>query len=160
MLRNTVVIWKCFLLVIKVPYGYITIVILRFEYSNDNILSLDGCESLLPNIDGTSQIAYYYNGGHWNYICGNGVTNDVADVICRETGNTTARAYRSVALSFGPLTYPIYGSRFQCNGTESSLCDCESISETCSAMEIVEVQCDLPGKEFSQFFLTKTTFVF
>ena len=110
-----------------------------------NIVFSDGCEALLPNIDGTSQIAYYFNDGRWNYICGNTMTQEVADVICKENGNTTARAYRSVSLDFGPLMFPIYGSRFQCNGTELTLCDCESISQTCSSMQILEVQCDLPG---------------
>ena len=74
------------------------------------------------------------------------MTQQTANVICKENGNTTALAYRSVPLDFGPIRFPILGSRFQCSGSESSLCQCGSVSEICSSMEIVEVQCDLPGK--------------
>ena len=74
------------------------------------------------------------------------MTQEAANVICKGNGNTTALAYRSISLGFGPIRFPILGSRFECNGSESSLCQCRSISESCSNMEIVEIQCDLPGK--------------
>ena len=105
----------------------------------------DGCESLLPNLEGTLQTAYYYTNNKWNYICGSTMTMATAHVICRENANTVALDFQYVPSNFGISNFSIFDYQFDCNGTEESLCDCPITNQSCPTSEIVQIQCDLPG---------------
>ena len=107
-----------------------------------------GCESLLPNLDGRNQIAYYYNNNDWYHICADEFTLEAADVICKENANTTAHSYQSVNRPTAPFNYAIYPKRFVCTGNEMSLCDCTTTNQVCSSGNIVQIRCNLPGRNF------------
>ena len=72
------------------------------------------------------------------------MTMKTANVICRENSNSSAISYKSVPY-FGLSNFSLYDFKFNCNGTEDSLCDCSVTNQTCPSMEIAEIQCNLPG---------------
>ncbi|KAI6659587.1 Deleted in malignant brain tumors 1 protein-like isoform X1 [Oopsacas minuta] len=105
------------------------------------ICELEGCESLLQSVASISQTAYFYQDYQWQYICTDSMTQQAADVICRSHTNTTAMSFTSISSSDADYDFPIYGYKFNCSGSESSLCECVNIEETCSSMEVVQITC-------------------
>ena len=79
------------------------------------------------------------------YICANGFTNENAEVVCRETAQTSAVMFRNVS-ELDLQTYAnIYPLRHSCVGDEASLCNCSTSQEECTSGYIVEVLCGVPG---------------
>ena len=103
---------------------------------------LDGCESLIQN-----DAVYIYDLYQWKYVCADQMTQQTANVICKESYNSSASNYTSILMSSANYDFPIVGYSFNCTGSESSLCECQRVANSCSNMEIVQVICNTPGKD-------------
>ena len=109
-------------------------------------LCVDGCESFAPYADERSVTIEYYDGSGWFYICADGFTDDVADVICVENSHKLHVSHEGVAISDLAVNNTIYPYTFLCTGLEDSLCDCTKIASTCTSNTVLAVQCESPGK--------------
>ena len=69
------------------------------------------------------------------------MTEENADVTCRENGFTGQRFIKSLPKTQSLRNYAIYPYRYRCNGDEGSLCDCEVIPQNCTSNRIATVQC-------------------
>ena len=96
---------------------------------------LDGCGSLIQN-----KTVYIYDVDQWHYVCGDQITRQTTDVIRRENFNTSVIYYSSIPLSSVKYDFPIFGYTFNCTGNESSLCQCQNVTNSCSNLEILVVQ--------------------
>ena len=86
----------------------------------------------------------YYENEDWFYICSTSITIKEANVICRENGYENG-AESVLEYPKSGVYYSIYPNDFNCNGGESSLCDCEKkVNDTCGD-NIAVVICNSPG---------------
>ena len=89
------------------------------------------------------RVEVYYN-GEWGTVCDDGWDNADATVVCRQLGfYTSGRAYGSAR--YGQGTGPIWLSKLNCIGNESSLTDCNQFkvgTKNCTHSNDASVRCD------------------
>ena len=89
------------------------------------------------------RVEVYYN-GEWGTVCDDGWDNADATVVCRQLGfYLSVWAYGSAY--YGQGTGPIWLSKLNCIGNESSLIDCnqfEAGTKNCTHSNDVSVRCD------------------
>ncbi|PIK39114.1 putative deleted in malignant brain tumors 1 protein-like, partial [Apostichopus japonicus] len=117
--------------------------------ADDKIISIicgdneEGSVKLVKRSDNSSgEVSFYYQ-GNWSYICRNELTDNAADVVCKQVANDSMGyvAYnffggtaRKKGKQFAPLT-------FKCKGDEPSLNQCPYEKEECDKKDIVGVIC-------------------
>ena len=105
---------------------------------------IESC-STSPKILSASPTPIQVFNEEFRYICADGFTQDTAQVVCRENAQANALPFFGINSTLLTTQYPIAEFTYECNGTEASLCDCPSDSQTCNSDMIVVIQCDLPG---------------
>ena len=108
------------------------------------LLSIDGCESLVPYANEDLVTTQFYVNQQWYTLCGDEFTQETADVICKENYYLLG-AYNFTATTRSSWDYEIYPNRFNCAGNETTLCNCPTESITCSD-QIITIQCRSQGK--------------
>ena len=88
------------------------------------------------------------------------MTQQTADVICRESSNSIALNFTSIPLNTANYDFPIVTSSYNCTGSESSLCDCDLVYNICPNMEILQVTCNTPGKDIRKKLIMRLTLAF
>ena len=114
---------------------------------NSSYLFVDGCRSFAPNAQELAVVVEFYTGSVGYYICADNFTGSDADVICRENSNTSHSSYYNVSKSdiSNNNTYQIYPYAFNCNGTESILCNCSTQHSICTTDSVIAVACNIEG---------------
>lgn len=81
------------------------------------------------------------------YICADQFSPLDASVYCYEVTGTDYIEISSAPLEDEPIQLPIYEYNYNCNGTESSLCECPTTElEQCGSNSVSEVKCKAPSK--------------
>ena len=81
------------------------------------------------------------------------MTQNTADIICRESTNSSAFSFTSIPINSSNYDFPIFGYSFNCTGYEDSLCDCPNVTNSCPNMEIVQITCYTPGKDIRKKYM-------
>ena len=88
------------------------------------------------------RVEVYYN-GEWGTVCDDGWGTTDATVVCRQLGfYSSLRVYGSA--HYGQGTGPIWLSKLNCIGNESSLTDCNQFkvgTKNCTHSNDASVQC-------------------
>lgn len=80
------------------------------------------------------------------YVCADGFTDNVGQVVCRENTGTDFVTRDSLLRSTLNATHEIYSEVFHCVGSEDSLCQCNTTAQDCSSDLVAQVQCSVVGK--------------
>ena len=85
-----------------------------------------------------------YHNGEWGTVCDDNWDNADATVVCRQLGfNSSVTAYGSA--HYGQGTGPIWLSKLNCIGNESSLTDCNQFkaeTKNCTHSNDAAVTCN------------------
>ena len=109
---------------------------------------IDPCETY-PQISSEAATPVQLFDSEWLYLCGEGFTQENAEVVCRENAQAEVYDTFSTPLFTQIRQYPIATTMFHCYGFEQSLCNCSATYNTeCDDNMIAVVQCKLPGMKW------------
>ena len=116
----------------------------RYMYNICN--STDGCVTYLLEYGNSIHEVAVFNEGQFNYICGAGLTAEAGRVLCLEKGYHGVKLIRRNMATDSTRNFSVLQASYDCDGNESSLCECNVTNTTCDTSEIAAVECYLPGE--------------